>query len=293
VVIRTGPLTHLVVLGAVGFLETGLVAALWGSVFGSGFTVDGDRVGVLGTLVLWLVLTPFVLLLGIAAVMLLRALARPSREVLTPVEYRREVRGRTVLRIAREEVTGLVFLPAAQATWQASHPDDTTTVRGVSRRRLKNRIEVRAPQATVELGDTTGWPEIVDILRGWVRERPGLVDDPVSIAFLRPGPRPATGDLPPTHAAGDRAEPSAPIPGNPIGLILLAIRRRDPWAPFLPDAYGQFSTMFNGRFTAPRAPRRGGTVGLLARWLFLACVMAPFVVIAWYVVKVAVLIALL
>ena len=34
--------------------------------------------------------------------------------------------------------------------------------------------------------------------------------------------------------------------------------------------------MFNGRYTLPRAPERGSTLGLLMRWLFLVLWLAPF-----------------
>lgn len=290
VVERSNRWILLVPLAAAGFIEAGLVAALIGAVREASFDVAGDSTGPGGTAVAFALLTPLALLLGVALLLLVRGLFSPSSTtVLTSEEYRREERGRVVLRIHRDQATGLVFRPGAQATWQGSDPDDPS-LRGVSRHRLRNRIELRAPAATVELTDGKRWPQVVDILRGWVHARPELVDDPATISFLRDTPPPMA--LPPTHTPQSGAAPAPRrLPGNPIGLILLAIRRRDPWAPFLPDAYGRYSPMFNGRYTLPRAPRPGSALGLVMRWLFLAMWLAPLVIVVYLVVELAVVLA--
>ena len=276
VVERSARWILLVPLAAACFIEAGLVVALFGAVRDGGFVVDGDRTGALGNVVGFVLLVPLTLLLGIGVVALVVGLFRPARlTVLDHEGYRVEQRGRVVQEIHRDQVTGLVFRPGAQATWQGSDAADPS-VRGVSRGRLRNRIELRSHQATIELYDGKNWPATVDILRGWVRDRPALVDDPASVSFLRPVVDPVL--APPTHESSDAPRR---LPASGFGLVALAIRRRDPWAPFLPDGYGQYSSMFNGRYTLPRAPRRGSALGLAMRWLFLACWLAPFAFLAY------------
>lgn len=285
----------LVPLAAAGFIEAGLVVALFGAVRDGGFNVDGTMTGAGGSAVGFVLLVPLTLLLCVAGVALVKGLLLPTQvTVLTHEEYRREVRGRVVLRIRREDATGLVFRPGAQATWQKSDPGDPS-VRGVSRSRMRNRIELRSPAATIELHDGRNWPATVDVLRGWVRARPELLDDPASVAFLRDAAAPpGSSSLPLTHTS-----PGAPVtepvprglPSTSFGLIRLAIRRRDPWAPFLPDAYGQYSNLFNGRYTLPRAPRRGSALGLVMRWFFLFMCVAPWLFLAYVILKIAVILA--
>lgn len=285
-VVRSARWILLVPLAAAGFIEAGFVVALFGAVRDGGFDVDGDRTGAVGSTVGFVLLVPLTLLLGIAVVALVVGLFRPGRAtVLDHSGYRVEERGKVVQRIHREQVTGLVFRPGAQTTWQGSDPDDPS-LRGVSRGRLRNRIELRAPSGTVELYDGKHWPATVDVLRSWVRERPELVEDPASVSFLRDAAAPPGARLPPTHASPSDPAPQR-LPGNPVGLIRLAIRRRDPWAPFLPDAYGQYSNLFNGRYTLPRAPVRGSALGLATRWLFLALWLAPFGVLIYFVGRIA------
>lgn len=274
VVLRTGRGALVVMLAAVGFVLVGLVAALGGAVLDGGrFDVDGTPSSPAATLLLWVLLLPLALLLAVAVVLLLRAIAAPTTEVLSPSGYRRERRGRVEVDVRRQDLTGVRFRPAAQATWQGSDAADPS-VRGVGRTRLHNRIELRSPQATVELTDTRAWPEQVEVVRAWVRDRPELLDaDPDSHSFLL-----ATRSTP-------SSAPAEPLPGWPVGLVALAVRRRDPWAPFLPDDYGRYSALFNGRYTVARASRRGSVAGLLARWVFLALWFAPFAVLAWLVVR--------
>jgi hypothetical protein len=282
VVERSARWILLVPLAAAAFIEVGLVTALFGAIRDGGFDVDGNRTGVVGSTIGFLLLVPLTLMLGIGVVALVIGLFRPGRlTVLDHEGYRVEERGRVVQQIHREQVTGLVFRPGAQATWQGSDADDPS-MRGVSRSRLRNRIELRSHLATVELYDGKNWPATVDILRGWVRDRPELVDDPDSVSFLRPAADPVP--APPTHESTDAPQR---LPASGFGLVALAIRRRDPWAPFLPDAYGQYSSMFNGRYTLPRAPRRGSTLGLAMRWLFLVCWLAPFGFLAYFAIWIA------
>jgi hypothetical protein len=281
-VVQRSPRWILIVpLAAAGFVEAGLVVALVGAVRDGGFDVDGTRTGAGGSALGFVLLVPLTLLLGVVVVALLRGLVRPTEvTVLDHEGYRVEKRGRVTRQIAREQLTGLVFRPGAQATWQGSDPGDPS-LRGVSRSRLRNRVELRSPAGTVELYDGKDWPATVDVLRGWVRERPELVDDPVSVSFLRPSTDPGA---PPTHAPADVPRR---LPGTPFGLVPLAIRTRDPWAPFLPDAYGQYSSMFNGRYSLPRAQQRGTALGLVLRWLFLVCWLAPFGFLVYLTFRIA------
>lgn len=280
VVLRTDRGALLLVLLAVGFVEAGLLAGMVASLRDGGrFTVEGQEPGMLGPLTAWSLLGLLALVLAVALVLLAQAMVRPVTTALSPAGYRRERRGRVAVDVRREDLTGVRFRPAAQATWQRSDAADPS-VRGVGRTRLHNRIELRSPQATVQLTDTdTGtWPSQVEVVRTWVRDRPDLVDDDVSRAFLLHVPTAAT--------PGPQAEQ---LPGWAMGLVALAVRRRDPWAPFLPDAYGRYSAMFNGRYTAVRARRRGSRWGLVARWGFLALWFVPLVVLAWLVVRVVLL----
>lgn len=266
IVIRSNPYGLLLILAACGFILIGVLAALWTSVVG------GVGAGGLWTALGWVVLVPLALLLGLAVLMLGRQLIQPTTVVVSARGYRREGRGQLEVDLPLEDLTGVLFRPGGQATWQASDPNDPS-VRGVGRSRLTNRIELRAPQATVEVFENHRWRETVDVVRGWVRARPELVDDETTRGFLA--------------TAGDQVEAAEPKPRWPLGMIRLAIRSRDPWAPFLPDAYGQYSAMFNGRYTAVRARERGGRVGLAARWLFVAMWLAPFLVLLYLVVRLA------
>jgi hypothetical protein len=265
VVERSGRVAPLVVLLAVGFLEVGLVTALARS-------VGGD-----GSVLLTVLLLPLVVVLGIALVPLVRAVLQPVTQVVSSQGYRRERGGRVEVDLAREQVTAVRFRPASGTTWQATDPDDPS-VRGVGRSRLANRIEL-AGTTTVTLSDGPRWREQVDVLRGWVRERPDLVSDAVTRAFLIEAVAP-----PPGSPGGDR------LPRWPPGLVRLAVRTRDPWAPFLPDAYGEYSALWGGRHTVVRARERGGNLGLLARWFFLLLWFAPVLfllgMLLWIVVVV-------
>lgn len=275
VVLSSGRGPAALVLAAAGFVEAGLLAGMATSIRdGSRFTVDGREVGVVGHLTAWSLLGILALLLAVALVLAATALVRPVTTVLSPTGYRREQRGRPTVAIARDELTGVRFRPAARATWSRSDSEDGS-VRGVGRTRLHNRVELRSPQATVELTDDQSWPAQVEMVRGWVRDRPDLVDDEVSRRFLLEAPIPTAHDRLTT------------VPGGPVGLVRLAVRRRDPWAPFLPDDYGRYSALFNGRYTAARAPERGSVLGLTARWAFLALWFVPVVVLVVLIVRVA------
>ena len=118
VVERSNRWILLVPLAAAGFIEAGLVAALIGAVRDGSFDVDGGPTGPGGAAAAFVLLTPLALLLGVALLLLVRGLFSPSSTtVLTSEEYRREERGRVVLRIHRDQAAGLVFRPGAQATW--------------------------------------------------------------------------------------------------------------------------------------------------------------------------------
>lgn len=257
VVLRTGRGALLLVLAAVGFLEVGLVAGL----------VSALRSGQVDTL--WGLVGLLALVLGVAIVALVPHLVHPTTTTLSLEGYRVTRRGSVVLDIPRETLTGVVLRPALQATWQRTDAGDPS-VRGVGRDRLHNRIELRSPAATVQLDDGRRWREQVAIVREWVRHDPSLVDDETTRALLG------------EHSA---ALPHSPRrPAWPLGLVRLAIRERDPWAPFLPDAYGEYSAAWGGRFTAARAPERGGRAGLLLRWGFLLLMFVPVVVLVWVLV---------
>ena len=114
----------------------------------------------------------------------------------------------------------------------------------------------------------------MDLVRGWVRARPEILDDDDASRALLLAPA----GHPPVHEDG-------PLPRWPLGLVRLAVRRRDAWAPFLPDSHGQYSALFNGRYTGARAPRRGSTLGLVVRWGFLALWFVPALVLVWVVAR--------
>ncbi|MGZ5400167.1 MAG: hypothetical protein ACXWDM_09135 [Nocardioides sp.] len=274
VVVRTGRPGLLVLLAVSGVLLAGVLTALWTSLAGrTGFLVDGKATGGAWTAVGWLVLVPLTLMLALAVVALGRQLVHQTVVVVSPSGYRLESRGQVEVSVAAADLSGVLFRPAARATWQDSDPGDPSP-RGVGRTRLGNRIELQSLDATVEVFESGRWREVVDVVRGWVLERPELVDDDATRSFLLEAP------VGPDH---DRAVIGKP--GWPLGMLRLAIRTRDPWAPFLPDSYGQYSSMFNGRHAIVRAPRRGRPVGLFLRWLFVFLWIAPVLVLLFYVIR--------
>jgi hypothetical protein len=55
--------------------------------------------------------------------------------------------------------------------------------------------------------------------------------------------------------------------------VVRAVRARDPWQPFMPDALGQYQ-FANGRWSSLRATERRGGLALTWRWVFTALVVA-------------------
>ncbi|MFC4784046.1 hypothetical protein ACT8ZV_06205 [Nocardioides sp. MAHUQ-72] len=269
VTLRTSPLWLLLPLAACGFIEAGLVVALLGALAEGSFSVDGAATSPAVTAVLFLVLSVLALLLGVALVALVRSLfSPPSATVLTADECRQESGGEVRSRVTLADATALVHRPALNTTWKPSGPGDPT-VRGVSTRRLHARLELRGPAGWIELTDSRSWVQVVDVLRGWARARPELVSDPDTAALLLPR-EPVAAAGPGTGTWSRRAEHERRTwPRTPFGLVWLAVRTRDPWAPFLPDVYGLYSPQFGGRMSSARAARPGKPVWLLPRWWLL------------------------
>lgn len=274
VVVRGGRLGSSLVLAAAVLVLVGSLAALWISLGSDGWSAWP---GWLWTALTWVVLLPLVLGLLVAVVALGPEVRHPTTVVVSPHGYRRERRGLVEVDLPADALTSLRLLPAARTVLSAPDRDDPS-IRGVGRTRLGNRIALRADDATATLTEGRRWRETVDVVRGWARERPELIADAPTRSLLAGSP-----DSP------DPVEESKP--GWPVGMVALAVRTGDAWAPFLPDGYGRYSRMFNGRFTAVRAPERGGTAGLVARWFFVGLWTLPFVALVSVLVRLALLAA--
>ncbi|MBB6629100.1 hypothetical protein H5V45_17365 [Nocardioides sp. KIGAM211] len=265
VVVREPRATLLAMLVAGGFVEAGLVVALVRAVLGDGFTVSDRPTSAGGTAIGFVVLVPLALLLGLGLVALAGQLVRrPGRTVLTGDECRRERGGHVEVQVHRDQAVRLRYLPASGTTWSATTADDPRP-RGLGRGRLHARLVVVGPAGEVAFGDGADWPRVVDVLRGWARQRPELVDTPEARALLLPDPEVAATSAP----TGQPGSAPRPLPRTSYGLVALAVRTRDPWVPFLPDSYGQWHRLWSGRYSAIRARGRAGPVGLVARWVFL------------------------
>lgn len=202
----------------------------------------------------WGVLGLLALLSAGGLVLLVPRLVRPTTVTVSAEGYRIE-RGRAVvLDLPREQLTAVTLVREAQTT----------------------RIDLAHGGGVVSLVSGPRWREVVAVVRQWVAADPTLVHDQPSRDLLLGG-------------AADLDRPR--LPAGPLGLVRLALRERDPWVPFLPDAYGEHSRWFSGRLIAARADRRGSTGGLVWRWVVLLMVFVPVVVLAYGVVALLVVVA--
>lgn len=266
VVLRSGRAGALVTLAAVGLVEVGLAAGVLVAVTGRGG-------GVLGVGSSWAVTGLLALVAAAVAVALVPRLLHHGTTTLTPHGVRTQRWGRAVSEIGVEELTLVRYVPASRAI-----AGRRATSRAEGRDPWHQRIELVSDHGTVHVDDRLRWPEAVAVVRGWVRRRPDLVEDPASASFLRDG------DAVP---AGTGA---ATAPRWPWDMVRLARREGDPWAPFLPDGYGRHSRMLDGRWAFVRAHERGGRLGLTLRWLFVglwcASVLVLPALVAWLVLLV-------
>jgi hypothetical protein len=264
VVLRPGRTGALLVLAAVGLVEVGLVAGVLIALSGR------PGPGVLGLGSGWVVLG--LLALAFAAVLLaLVPRLLPPTTTLGPggVTTRRWGRPHQVDLAALARVR---YLPAA--TPRRPRVRAGATVAGTDP--WHQRLELHGGGRTVVVDDRARWPEAVAVVADWVRRRPELVADSGTAAYLRDvGPLPA----------------APPPPRWPWGMLRLARREGDAWAPFLPDAHGRHSGMLDGGWAFGRATERGSRTGLALRWLVVVLWCSPVVVlpllVAWLVLLVA------
>ena len=177
VVLRTGRVRLLVGLVVAGVVELGIVAALVRAAMDGSFTVGGEATSWRGTGILFAVLIPLGVLVGLALAALVLAMLHPlNATVVDSGDIRVLAGGRVRTRITLADATGIVYHPALPAVGKDSTADDPSPREGGDRR-LPARLEVSGPGGSVELSDTRRWAEVVEVLRGWAASRPELVAD--------------------------------------------------------------------------------------------------------------------
>lgn len=284
--------------------EAGLLVAIWRAVVHGQWEIEG--VGAVGTVFGWALVFGFALLMGLAVVVGARlVLMGAVVDHVGDASVWETTGARETARVDLATAQSITYLPGLRATWQRSGKaaDQRTrwTPVGVGYDRL---VVTDRSGAHVDFSSSAPhWPDVVNTLETWTARTPALAADPETQRFLStPYPRPhsrlarwagpvvtmllvAAAELA-LVAHWDRIELSL-LPGVALCAVLFgavvwwglvrsfvavvegvvaSIRRRDPWAAFLPDEHGRYNWLIGARTTVLQAPARRSLPALLWRW---------------------------